>query len=258
MATYRRFVALGDSTTEGVGDEPYADGSPRGWADRFAVLLSEADRTVGYANLAVRGKVTAEVRAEQLAPALALRPDLASLVVAMNDLIRPTFSADRILTDVDAMVGALRRQGSAVLVMTFPDLSAVTPIGRAISGRVIALNRGFRTIAARYGATLLDIGAVPAAGDPRVWADDRLHLNPDGHDLLAHAMASAAGLPGAGETWRDPLPPPSRRSVRTRVATEVAWSRNHLGPWLGRRITGRSSGDGRTPKRPQLEPVVVG
>ncbi|KAA1424860.1 SGNH/GDSL hydrolase family protein [Mumia zhuanghuii] len=256
MASYRRFVALGDSTTEGVGDTPYADGAPRGWADRFAVLLAEADPATTYANLAVRGKVTAEVRAEQLGPALALEPDLVSLVVAMNDLIRPTFSAERIVADVDAMVGPLRRQGATVLLMTFPDLSAVSPVGRALRGRVAALNRGFRTITARYGATLLDIATVPTAGDPRVWADDRLHLNPDGHALLAAAMASTAGLPDAGRAWQEPLPPPVRVGARERVGTEVSWYRAHVGPWLGRRLTGRSSGDGRTAKRPLLQPVL--
>lgn len=257
MSTYRRFVALGDSTTEGVGDEPYADGTPRGWADRFASLLAGAEPDATYANLAVRGKVTHEVHEEQLAPALALEPDLVSLVIAMNDLIRPRFSADAILGHVDAMVEPLRRGGATVLLMTFPDLSAVSPVGRALRGRVAALNRGFRTIAARRGATVLDAAAIPTAGDPRVWADDRLHLNPDGHDLLARAMASTIALPGADPSWRDPLPPASRPGLRARVETEASWYVSHVGPWLGRRLTGRSSGDGRTPKRPALTPVLA-
>ncbi|TNC51334.1 SGNH/GDSL hydrolase family protein [Mumia zhuanghuii] len=256
MGTYQRFVALGDSTTEGIGDTPYADGSPRGWADRFAALLAERSPTAAYANLAVRGKVTREVRDEQLAPALALEPDLVSLVVAMNDLLRPRFSAPQIVGDVDTMVGALRRQGASVLLMTFPDLTAVSPVGRALRGRVVALNRGFRSVAARHGATLLDMAPVPAAGDPRVWADDRLHLNPDGHALLARAMASAAGLEGADLSWTAPLPPPAERTVRERLGTEVTWYGTHVGPWLGRRFTGRSSGDGRTAKRPDLGPAA--
>ena len=34
-----------------------------------------------------------------------------------------------------------------------------------------------------------------------------------------------------------------------------AWVRTHVAPWVQRRVTGRSSGDGRTPKRPTLAPV---
>ncbi|MFD1824272.1 SGNH/GDSL hydrolase family protein [Mumia zhuanghuii] len=257
MVTYQRFVALGDSTTEGIGDTPYADGSPQGWADRFATLLAQAVPGASYANLAVRGKVTHEVHAEQLAPALALDPDLVSLVVAMNDLIRPRFSADAIIGHIEAMVGALRRQGADVLLMTFPDLAAVSPVGRLVRGRITDLNRGFRTVAARHGAHVLDIATVPSAGDPRVWADDRLHLNPHGHALLARAMAATAGLPDTDNSWRAPLPPPLRRGLRERAEIEAAWYGTHLGPWLGRRLTGRSSGDGRAAKRPDLLPIVA-
>lgn len=257
MSTYQRFVALGDSTTEGIGDTPYADGSPRGWADRFATLLAQSSPGATYANLAVRGKVTHEVHEEQLAPALALEPDLVSVLVAMNDLIRPRFDADTVVGHVDAMVGALRRHGAAVLLMTFPDLSGVSPVGHLVRGRVTALNRGVRSVAARHGARVLDIATVPSAGDPRVWADDRLHLNPDGHALLAHAMAATAGIAGADDSWRDALPPRPQRTRRERVATEAAWYGTHVGPWLGRRLTGRSSGDGRSAKRPALEPVTA-
>ena len=37
---YRRFVALGDSTTEGLMDL-YPDGTFRGWADRLAARLAQ-------------------------------------------------------------------------------------------------------------------------------------------------------------------------------------------------------------------------
>ena len=56
---WSRFVAIGDSFTEGVGD-PEADspGGLRGWADRFAEVLAEHNSDLAYANLAVRGKLS--------------------------------------------------------------------------------------------------------------------------------------------------------------------------------------------------------
>ena len=60
------FVALGDSFTEGLGD-PHPDGTGyRGWADRFAERLAASRPGLRYANLAVRGKVVADVAADQI------------------------------------------------------------------------------------------------------------------------------------------------------------------------------------------------
>ena len=50
--TYQRFVALGDSCTEGL-DDLLPDGRYRGWADRVASVLDGPG--FRYANLGVRG-----------------------------------------------------------------------------------------------------------------------------------------------------------------------------------------------------------
>ncbi|MGH1564387.1 SGNH/GDSL hydrolase family protein [Mumia sp. DW29H23] len=255
MTTYRRFVALGDSVTEGIGDDLHPDGTPQGWADRLAVRLAAASPDLRYANLAVRGKLTRAIRLEQLDAARALEPDLVGVVAGMNDLIRPRFDVGAVTDDVEHMVSTLRGEGAAVLMMTFPDLSAVSPVGRLLRTRVLALNSALRAVAARQEAVILDVREAPSSGDPRLWADDRLHLNAAGHTMLAEAMGSVLGVPSDG-AWRDPLPPPAPRNLRVRVQTEATWLRGHLGPWIGRRVTGRSSGDGRTAKAPALRPVV--
>ncbi|MFC7641632.1 SGNH/GDSL hydrolase family protein [Streptosporangium lutulentum] len=93
--TFTRYVALGDSQTEGLGDGDDIRGY-RGWADRLAEHLAEADPDLLYANLAVRGRLAAQVHAEQLGPALRLRPDLVTVMAGMNDLVRPGFDATEI------------------------------------------------------------------------------------------------------------------------------------------------------------------
>ncbi|WP_345431198.1 hypothetical protein [Actinoallomurus vinaceus] len=40
-----------------------------------------------------------------------------------------------------------------------------------------------------------------------------------------------------------------------RAAVELTWVGTFLGPWILRRLEGHSSGDGRTAKRPELQPV---
>src|SRR5690606_5055228 len=97
-----RYVAIGDSFTEGVGDEQ-PDGSIRGWADLVAQGLADATgEPVQYANLAIRGRLLARILAEQLEPAIDLRPTLISLNGGGNDMLRPG-------TDMPWIIGETER-----------------------------------------------------------------------------------------------------------------------------------------------------
>jgi lysophospholipase L1-like esterase len=248
---YRRYVAVGDSTTEGM-DDPDGNGGYRGWADRFAEHVARAQAPgdgLEYANLAIRGRTAAHIRAEQLEPALELEPDLATVVAGMNDILRGSFDAAAVARDIHAMQLALVRRGATVLTFTLPDPAPVMPIARPLRGRVVALNDLIRKATADSGAVLLDLGAYPVASDPRLWSEDRLHANSAGHERIATALAYSLGLPGFDDSWKDPLPPPVPRRRHEVLAAELAWARQHLLPWAGRHLRGRSSGDGRECKR---------
>ncbi|HSK21950.1 MAG TPA: SGNH/GDSL hydrolase family protein [Egicoccus sp.] len=256
--TWRRYVAIGDSTTEGMDDPLPGDGPVRyrGWADRLAEHVDRAqDGALEYANLAVRGRTTAAIRAEQLVPALELRPDLVTVVAGVNDLLRPGFDVWTFTRDLHAMQAAFVHEGATVLTFTMPDLSPVLPLARPLRGRLVAMNDGIRRATVRSGALLLDLAAHPVATDPRLWSEDRLHANSLGHERIAAALAHRLGLPDATDAWQQPLPsaPPRRRGEV--AATELAWMRTHLGPWVLRRLRGQSSGDGVRPKRPEPTPL---
>ena len=252
---YLRYVALGDSQTEGLGDGDDITGL-RGWADRLAGQLAAGGSVLQYANLAVRGRLAAQVHAEQLGPALALRPDLATVVAGVNDLLRPRFDADEVAGHLEAMFAALTAQGAHVATVTFPDIAKITPLARPISPRVAALNHRIRAAALRHGVTVAETSRHPVATDPRLWSQDRLHASPLGHERIAAAIAHALGLPGSSEAWTHPLSSPAVTLSGWRAgATELRWAATFLRPWLGRRLRGRSSGDGRTAKRPQLLPL---
>jgi lysophospholipase L1-like esterase len=249
---YRRYVALGDSQTEGVGDGDDTAGL-RGWADRFAEHLAGADPALGYANLAVRGKLAGQVRAEQLAPALALRPDLATVVAGVNDLMRPRFEAGVVAGELEMMFAALTAAGAHVVTLTFPDVGRIAPLTRPLRPRVRALNAAIRAAAARHGVTLVDTEHEPVATDPRLWSPDRLHASPVGHARIAAAVAQALGIPGSGPAWTTPFPAPAARLT---PVTEARWAAAFLAPWITRHARGRSSGTDRTAKRPGLLPVA--
>jgi lysophospholipase L1-like esterase len=250
---FRRFVALGDSQTEGVGDDPHPDGVERGWADRLAALLAPVHPGLLYANLAVRGRRIADVREQQLVPALALAPDLVTLIAGANDIIRPRVDLDAGLAHLDEMHRALRAGGATVVTTTLPDLSSSVPAARLLRARVARFNAGVRAIAARRGSLVFDAEHTDLFDDPRLWSDDRLHFSPEGHRRFAAAVAGALGVPGGDQGPGDAAPAGHLDPVR-RLHAELRWVRAFAVPWLGRRITGRSSGDGRHAKRPHLAP----
>jgi lysophospholipase L1-like esterase len=252
--SYTRYVALGDSSTEGLDDADGAGGF-RGWADRLAEHVDAACPGLAYANLAVRGLSAGEIAASQLAPALALRPDLSTVVAGMNDLLRRNFDAARVAGTVGEMIGALRGQGATVVTFTIPDVSRRMRLGSALSARTAALNACLRGVAASTGALLLDLASYPLSEDPRMWARDRIHGNPEGHARIGAALAHLVGLPDApAGSLSATLPPLPPRSLRD-LATDAAWLATYVVPWAIRRLRNRTTGHGRVAKRPHLAPV---
>lgn len=246
---FRRFVALGDSQTEGLHDYR-RDGVPRGWADRLAEHLAAKNPGLLYANLAVRGKRVAEIRAHQLDAALELKPDLATVVGGVNDLVRPRFDVDEVASELEEMYSALRSTGCEVMTCTFPLVS--TGLTRHIGPRTIAVNEAIRAAAERHGVILVELEDLASAADPRVWSWDRIHLNTSGHGYLADAFMRA--LEG-GERWDVSLPPSNPSHVLTRLWVETTWIVRFVVPKIGRLLIGKSSGDGRVAKRPNLQPL---
>lgn len=251
---YARYVAIGDSQTEGLRDGDDRTGY-RGWANRLAERLATLNPNCEYANLAVRGRLIGQVHAEQLEPALAMRPDLATVVAGLNDIIRTEYDGDAVAGHLETMIGALAGSGAQVATLTYPDVGAIIPIARRWQPRVAAFNARVREIAARHGATVVETDRYAVCTDRRIWSGDRLHLNTLGHARLAEGFAHALGLPGSDSSWTDPLPGRDAPGLARALAGELRWAGVFLAPWVWRRLNGRSSGDGRSAKRPQLQPV---
>jgi lysophospholipase L1-like esterase len=252
---FARYVALGDSSTEGL-DDPDGRGGYRGWANRLAAHIAAAQPGgLLYANLAIRGRRTRDVRRDQLAPALGMHPDLVSVFSGVNDIARRHCDVTAVAREMERMFAAFADTGAMVLTITMPDLSDVAPIARLVRDRLLSLNERVREACARTGATCVDLARAPVTGDLRLWSEDRLHANSEGHARIASALAHALRLPGHDGSWAEPLPPAPASSIVSRLSTEVRWTGEHLVPWLWRHARGVSSGDGRTAKRPTLESV---
>ncbi|NYH54195.1 lysophospholipase L1-like esterase [Nocardiopsis arvandica] len=252
------YVALGDSFTEGMSD-PYPDsdsvpnGRYRGWADRVAEHLANHVAEVRYANLAVRGKLIDQVIAEQVPRAVELAPDLITLCAGGNDIIRPGSDPDSVAVAFAGAVEELSRTGARIVVFTGFDTNW-QPVMRHMRGRIATYNMHLRAIADRYGCEVVDVWSMRILDDARAWSGDRLHLSSEGHRRMALRVCEVLGVPAEGD-WKEPWPVAEPRHWRAARQEDLYWAREFLVPWIGRRLTGRSSGDNVRPKRPSLEPL---
>jgi lysophospholipase L1-like esterase len=250
---FHRYVALGDSFTEGVGDpDPARPNGLRGWADRVAEVLAAQSADFGYANLAIRGRKLPAILDEQLEPALALEPDLVTVYAGANDILRPKVDIDAIVDRYDEGLGRIAGTGARLLVFTAFDPGG-SAIYRPLRGRFALYNELVRGAAHRHGAGIVDFWAMREYRDWRYWDPDRMHLGPAGHHRMAAAVLDTLGV----DHGLAPLPlvdlPMSSRAEQLRE--NLAWVRASAVPWVHRRLTGRSSGDGLDPRHPTLSRI---
>ena len=256
-----RYVAVGDSMTEGLWGENDAADRPTGWADLLAAELSARRVSAGeppleYANLAVRGRLLRPILTEQLPAALRFDPDLVSIVGGGNDMLRPTVDVDVLARNLEAAVVKARATGADVLLATGMDAKD-SPVVRRTRSRVGVFNAHIWTIARRHGAHVVDVWGMRSLRDWRMWAPDRIHLNADGHARVARAALRALGIE-ASPDWDaplTPLPPPGRLEA---ARSNAQWAREWAVPWATRRLRRRSSGDLVSAKRPVPEPIAPG
>jgi lysophospholipase L1-like esterase len=251
---WSRYVALGDSFTEGIGDpEERAPGGHRGWADRVAEVLGSSTEDFAYANLAVRGRLLQQIIDEQADAALALRPDLVTVSAGGNDIIRPGTDPDQVAAGFEGLVERLGSEGATVVVFTGPDIGATPVLGR-LRGKVAIYNEHVHSIAQRHDAVVADMWALRELYGPRMWAPDRLHFSPLGHHTIARMVLAALAVENDLEPFKpEPL---ERRPWRQARSEDMGWAREYLVPWVVRRIRHQSSGDGRQAKRPEAVTVV--
>jgi len=253
---YGRYVAIGDSQTEGLWDGDEAVGFV-GFADRLAALLDSHYPGLHYANLAIRGKLVADVLTEQVPPALAMRPDLITVCVGMNDVIQPGWSFGRALTDLEYVYAALAESEATVVTTTFPNVAQFLPLGRLVSGRLARINDAIRAAAEQYDFRLVDLYSAPSMRDLDTWDIDRVHASTKGHILFAAAAAEALNLPGSNHDWAEASGSLTRLPFKSRTYGQLRWAHEKLMPWVWRRLRGMSSADGRVPRRPNLEPLFT-
>ncbi len=174
----------------------------------------------------------------QLPAALALRPDLASVVVGVNDTLRCTFDIHAVAARLDRVYGALHAQGAVLLTACLPDPGAMLglpgALARPLARRQRAVNAVVHALSDRYGAVHLHACEGDWITDRAMWSADRLHPGERGHRQLAarfHALLAERGLAtGPGPSTEPEFPAPTR-------SASVWWLATAGTGWVARRCT---------------------
>jgi len=231
--SYLRFAALGDSVTYGLGDILHI--GSRGWARILADAIAQ-EHEVSFCNSARAGALVADVCNHQLAQALAHRPQLASLIVGLNDTMRSTWDPVRIREDLLHCAERLTLQGAVLMTVGFHDHTRVFRlprlIGRPMRARIDRLNEVYDEIHERYGSIHVDLAAHPGVYDREFWSVDRLHPSELGHRALAHEFAALLrehGIIFDGPSLDLDGPIPNRLDNLLWLVAEGA-------PWVARRL----------------------
>jgi lysophospholipase L1-like esterase len=190
-APWKRFVAIGDSITEGYGMDPVEGVEQLPWAERVARALREARPELEFVNLGRRNLGAAQVRESQLERALELEPDLVSIAAGANDLLVPEFDPDPIERELESMFAPFAERGATIFTYTYmriTDSGLFQPEAAAwLSARMEQLHRATRAVAERHGALLVDLWARPDTGDAGLFSRDLKHSNARGQLLVAEA-----------------------------------------------------------------------
>lgn len=252
MSTYNRFIALGDSMTEGMQDEKFK-GKYRGWADRLADVMAQNYENFTYANLAIRGKKVGQVLQEQVPVAIGLVNGATTLIsfhAGANDVIRPKYDPAKTFAEYNQGVKALIKSGATVMLFcVLEDSGAKTRAAKVWQERFTEFNANVRRVADEVGAILLDPNQEPSWRHPGFIHEDRLHLNSLGHYRVAQAVLARLNLPH-DPNWRSPLPPLVKEGTLKQIKINLRWFILYAIPWGIRRARRRSSGDGRSAKYP--------
>ncbi|MFJ3106642.1 SGNH/GDSL hydrolase family protein [Streptomyces sp. NPDC086835] len=231
-----RFAALGDSLTAGVGDP--VEGGRRGWAVLLADAIGGAGTSVVFRNLAVSGALSKDVAEVQAPAALAFAPDIASVVVGVNDTLRRTFDIADVARRLDHVTSALAGRGTVLLTACLPDPGAMfglpAPLARPLARRQRAVNAVVHALSGRYDTVHLHAADAGWVADRAMWSADRLHPGERGHRLLArrfYELLAARGLADGHPPDAEPDQP------HPTTAASLLWLATAGTAWVGRRCT---------------------
>jgi len=192
-----RYVALGASDSVGIGATDPARGS---WPARVAALMPPGST---FTNLAVSGSLVLQAQREQLPGAIAQRPTVVTVWLAVNDL-NATIEASSYGESLGAIVdGLVRSTDATIFVGNVPDLRSV-PVYASVDkaqllAGITAYNDVIAAVAAKASGRVVPVdlftGSAALVSTATV-SSDGFHPSDSGYQLIADRFAAAMRAKG--------------------------------------------------------------
>jgi lysophospholipase L1-like esterase len=159
-----RFVGMGDSLTQGVGDPRPGRagfaGELDGWVAHFADAVRRSGTELDVTNLAIAGARLEHVIDEQLPVVTAARPDMVSCFIGVNDLWDRNLDLDRFASRFDALFASLREVCPVVITASIHDVFGPYPMRQSlrdkVNANIAAMNAGIEDAVRRHDLVLID------------------------------------------------------------------------------------------------------
>ena len=194
-----RYVAIGASDTVGIGATDPATGS---WPARVASLLPPGS---AFVNVGVSGSVAIQAKDAQLPGAIAQKPTVVSIWLAVNDMnatIQPASYKDALGAIVDGLVA---RTDAKIFVGNVPDVRGVPAYKDVDKNALLQQITGYNDVIAGITKSapgrvfLVDLFTGSAALVSTITVSgDGFHPSDEGYKLIADRFAAAmraAGVP---------------------------------------------------------------
>ena len=194
-----RYVAIGASDTVGVGATDPATGS---WPARIANLLPPGS---AFVNVGVSGSIALQARSAQLPGAIAQRPTVVSIWLAVNDMnatIQPASYKEALAAIVDGLVA---RTDAKIFVGNVPDVRGVPAYKDVDKNVLLQQITAYNDVIAQVVKSapgrvfLVDLFTGSAALVSTITVSgDGFHPSDEGYKLIADRFAAAmraAGVP---------------------------------------------------------------
>lgn len=185
------YIALGDSTVEGIGASSVSKTYP-------AIIRTALKRTykkVEYYNFGKGGAKIQNVLNNQLSKTIDLQPHLITISIGANDIFKRT-SVKKFSEQLDYLLLQLTEKTKATIVInTIPDLSSVPSIPPVLKTyckvQGIRFNKKIKKLATKHSVVLVDFYTqtkILGKQYPEIFASDGLHPSDIGYAIWAHAV----------------------------------------------------------------------
>jgi len=192
MANNLLYAALGDSLTAGVGVSKYEESYPYLLAQNLA---DSRNYKISLKNFSYPGAKTSDLINDLLAPAIAAKPDLITLLIGTNDVYGNIEQAV-FKKNYQYILGRLTKETQAkIYLIGLPYIGSLklllTPYNYYYYSKISRFNKIIRELAATYDVKYIDL-ATPARPEfeknQAYYAEDLFHPSALGYKLWAQII----------------------------------------------------------------------